>query len=337
MASEKVTPPCTRFPAPDSVSGGTYYASPMELPSEDTLRHLVTRYAAFVAAHGEAIGTPDLVQPTGEFFPDEFRGDPESVATFMKRILSYAPLADDLPVALRFVTPEREDEAGGGCSSGGCSSGGKSTPVRDTVSEIEGGYLVDVYVGDVATATLLGTTLARSAGDLVLREAGEEPADRATEAEIAAVASGLGVLLANGSYVYAKGCGGVRVHQATTLSVSEHAVLLALFVRAHDVKPGTARAHLDTTPAEAFDTALAWVDSNPEIVDALRTHPATLAAGMFSVRPVKGFLGRLFGRRPSAPEPATVAAAAPRRVRSPEEERRLAESRRLVEEALGKA
>lgn len=309
----------------------------MELPSDDTLRHLVSRYAAFVAAHGAAIGSPDLVQPTGTFFPDEFRGDPESVGAFLKRLLSYAPLATDLPVALRFVMPEQEDEAGGGCSSGSCSSGGKGAPVRDTVSEIEDGYLVDVYVGDVATATLLGTTLARSVGDLVLREAGETPEDRGVDAEIAAVASGLGVLLANGSYVYAKGCGGVRVHQATSLSVSEHAVLLALFVRTHDVKPSAARAHLDTTPAEAFDDALAWVDSNPEIPLALKTHPATLAAGMFSVKPVKGFLGRLFGRRSATAEVPAIASTPAAKRRTPEEERRLAESRRLVEEALGKA
>ncbi|MFO0672861.1 MAG: hypothetical protein U0235_25145 [Polyangiaceae bacterium] len=263
----------------------------MELPSEDTLRHLVTRYAAFVAAHGEAIGTPDLVQPTGEFFPDEFRGDPESVATFMKRILSYAPLADELPVALRFVTPDREKTRPAvDAAPAACSSGGKSTPVRDTVSEIEEGYLVDVYVGDVATATLLGTTLARSAGDLVLREAGEEPTDRAIEAEIAAVASGLGVLLANGSYVYAKGLWRrARPPGDDAVGVRARGPPRPLRARPRREARDRSRAHLDTTPAEAFDAALAWVDSNPEIVDALRSHPATLAAGMFSVRPVKGF------------------------------------------------
>ena len=32
----------------------------MELPSEESLRFLVSRYAAFKAEHGRAVGTPDL-------------------------------------------------------------------------------------------------------------------------------------------------------------------------------------------------------------------------------------------------------------------------------------
>lgn len=311
----------------------------MDLPSDDTLRRLVSRYASFKAAHGAAIGSPDLVQPTGEFFPDEFKGDAESVAGFLKRLLSYAPLAPDLPVALRFVEPagksdESSGSGGGGCSSGGCSTGGKGAPVQGTVSELEDGYLIDVNVGDVTTATMLSTTLARSAGAIVLREAGDTGTDPRVDCEIAAVACGFGVLLANGSYVYAKGCGGVRVHQATILSVEEHAVLLALFVRDHDLRASSARAHLETTPAEAFDGALEWVDSNPEIVDALRTQPDSLAAGLFAIEPIKGFFGRLFAKRRAEPDLGKI--SVPRRVRTPEEERRIAESRRLVEAALGK-
>ena len=44
----------------------------MDLPSEDSLRWLVARYASLLAAHGEGIGTPHLVQPTGDDFPDAF-------------------------------------------------------------------------------------------------------------------------------------------------------------------------------------------------------------------------------------------------------------------------
>ena len=314
----------------------------MDLPSDDTLRLLVSRYASFKAAHGAAVGTPDLVQPTGEFFPDEFKGDAESVAGFLKRLLSYAPLASDQPVAMRFIEPKTEEASGGGgCSSGGCSTGGGSRAgVRDTVSELEDGYLVDINVGDVGTSTMLSTTLARSAGAIVLREAGEvvdgrSGSDPGVECEIAAVACGFGVLLTNGSYVYAKGCGGVRVHQGTVLSVEEHAVLLALFVRDHELRASSARAHLDTTPAEAFDVALEWVDSNPEIVGALRARPEALAAGLFAIQPIKGFFGRLFAPKPRS-EPDFGKIVVPRRVRTPDEERRIAESRRLVEEALGK-
>ena len=75
---------------------------------------------------------------------------------------------------------------------------------------------------------MLDDLAARAAsGALVLHEAGEE-STMATgpEAEIAAVACGLGVLLANGASVWAKSCGGLRMAQATVLSVEEAAVAL---------------------------------------------------------------------------------------------------------------
>jgi hypothetical protein len=311
----------------------------MELPGEESLRFIVSQYAAFKAAHGRAIGTPDLVLPTGEFFPDEFKGDIEGVVAFLKRMLSYAPVASDLPVTPSFIAPEEDDGQGsaGGCGSGGCSpgkGGGKGAAVRDGVVEHGDGYLVELGLADVRTATMLGTAFARSIGAIVLHEAGEADEDISTKSEIAAAACGFGVLLANGSYVYAKGCGGVKVHSATRLDVSEQGVLLALFVRDHGIKPGLAKTHLDTTPREAFEAGIAWCDSNTEIMHALATRPETLAGGLFTISPVKGLLGRIFGRRRSVDaEPPVVPVA--RRQRTPEEERRIAESRALVEEALG--
>ncbi|MBK6696962.1 MAG: hypothetical protein IPG50_32975 [Myxococcales bacterium] len=316
----------------------------MDLPSDDTLKHLVSRYGAFVAAHGAAIGKPALLLPTGEFFPDEFKGDADGVAAFLKRMLSYAPLSAELPVGLRFVEPE-DGESGGGCGSGACSPSKKAscgpgeskdeTPRGLAVHDAGEGYVVDLSIPDVGHSIRLAATLARAAGALVLLEAGEGDADDADVAsEIAAVACGYGVLLLSGSYVYAKGCGGVRVHQSTTLAPAELGVLLALFVRAHGIKPGRARGQLEVTTKEAFDTALAWVDSNTDLVAALQTSPESLAHGLFTVGPTKSFLGRLFGKK-SAEAPPPVAAA-PRRQRSAEEERRIRESRALVEEALGK-
>jgi hypothetical protein len=268
----------------------------MDLPSEADIRHLIASYAELKASHGPAFSDSELVLPTADFFPDEFRLDGESVASFMKRMLSYAPVAADLPVGLRFIQPD-EASGAGSCSSGACGTGGKGAPLREGVTELDDGYLVDVNVGDVGSPTLLATTLARSAGAIVLSEAGEAPSDIGTMSEVAAVACGYGVLLANGSYVYAKGCGGVRVHQATRLPVEQIALLLAVFVRDHDLKSNVARAQLEVTPAEAFDQAIALIDSNPEIVAALRSRPEMLAAGLFSIEPVKGVLGRFFARR----------------------------------------
>lgn len=318
----------------------------MDLPNEETLRALVTRYAGFVAEHGDAIGEPELVAPNGDYFPDAFEGDAESVARLVQRMLSYAPVSDDLAIGLRFYEPDAKGSSkSGGCSSGGCSTGGKGAPVRDGILETEEGYVFDVNVADAGHPVMLTTSLARSVGALVLAEAGEDvgEAELGVMSEVAAVASGFGVLLHQGAYVYGKSCGGARVHQGTRLSVEEIGVLLALFVRHHDAKPARARAHLEVTQRETFDLALDWLDGNDTLIAALRERPQEVAEGYFEVTPARGLLGRLFGKRPAkrlddvdAGAADAVVRAAQRRAqgRSPEEQRKLDETRALVEEAL---
>jgi hypothetical protein len=250
--------------------------------SDDVARRLVTLYGDFIAENGEAIGTPDLVLPNGDFFPDEFARDADSVVKLLRRMLSYAPLSPDLDVRLRFL--EEGEEGSSSCGPCGCGPTAKEGAGASNVTETDHGYVIDLNVADVGHATVLTTALARSIGEIVVHEAGE---DIAVRAEIAAVASGFGVLLANGAYIYGKSCGGARVVQATRLSVEELTHLLALFARQHEMKPSHARAELDTTAREAFDLALAWVDSNREISVALREHPASIAAGYFKIQPIK--------------------------------------------------
>ncbi|WP_394822774.1 hypothetical protein [Pendulispora albinea] len=279
----------------------------MELPNDDTLNWIVTRYADFVAKHGEAIGQPELVQPTGEFFPDDFAFDVQSVARLFERMLSYAPVSDDLEFGLQFVD-SAQASGGGGCSSGGCGSGSCATDaganvrdgLRNGVLETDEGYVAVVNVEYVHNAILLTTSLVRSIGAIVLAEADEEVAesDLGLMSEIAAVASGFGVLLHQGSYVYGKSCGGARVQRATQLSVEELGVALALFTRHHELKASQARGHLDTTQREAFDHALEWVDSNEDIVDGLRERPEEIALGFFEIQPARGLLGRMLSRQP---------------------------------------
>ena len=167
----------------------------------------------------------------------------------------------------------------------------------------------------------------------------EEEVDRedvGAMSEIAAAATGLGVLLLAGSHVYRKGCSGASVQECTTLSLGELAVLTALFCAVNDVKQRLAKAHLATTQAEAFDDAVAWVDTNDHLVKALRAAPETLADGVFSMERTRGFLSRLF-RKKDNDLSLTAAAVKPARVRTPDEERRLAEARALVEEALSES
>lgn len=318
----------------------------MELPAEHALRFIATHYAGLLARHGEAFEEPVLVQPSGDFFPDDFEGDLASIGRMLERVASYAPLADDLPLAVRVVSPEGDACGPAVSCCGGSSScaapeiasgGGEGKP--GVVELDEGGYLVTLAMRDVSHPALLGAALARAVGAIVLSEADEKitPTDAAAFAEVAAVACGLGVLLHAGAYVYGKSCGGPRVNSGTALSVEEAAVALALFARVNGVKSGEVRRHLEATQNEALEQAFEWVDSNDELVEALRVHPEAVAAGAFTLKPVRGLFGRLFKRR----EAAVLDAVAPpasgraRPSRTPEEQRKLEELRALVDDALG--
>jgi hypothetical protein len=305
----------------------------MDLPSGDALSWIVRTAARLRASCGEAIGQPPLVQPTGEFFPDEFRFDGPSVERLLRRLLGYAPLAADLRVELGIYAPE-EDHAAGGCGSLACGSGGRAGQApRPLVQELDDGYRVLVAANDVGNADVLTTSLARSVGALVLYEAGQDAEPGAEE--IAAVACGFGVLLANGAAVWAKSCGGLRMAQATALSVEETTVALALFAAVHGTKRSAARAHLGATQREAYDLAEEWVESNPLLVEALRDRPASLESGSFDLEPVRGLLGRWLHKRKLDKElraPASAPAPAPL---SDDKRRRLEETRALVDEVLG--
>jgi hypothetical protein len=310
----------------------------VDLPSEDSLRWLVGRYASLLAAHGEGIGTPRLVQPTGEDFPDAFEVSGPGVARFLQRMIDYAPVSSDLDIQLRAV----DDEDGASCGTGGCGTGAcgekkAASPLRDRVIDADDAYIVELPVRDVGNPVRLATTFARSVGSLVLFEAGEEveAAELGTMSEIAAAACGFGVLLFLGSHIVGKSCGGFSIARHTHLSVEELGVLVALFTRLHGLKPGHARAHLEATQVEAFDEALAWVDSNSAIVADLGNRPELLADGVFKIAQVKGLLGRLFSRSKASREAPELTPVSRRTPRSAEEQRRLDEARALVDAALG--
>ena len=312
----------------------------MEL-SDDALRSIVAHLAHLRAEYGEVLENPDLVEPTGDYFPDEFALEPAAIERLMRRMMTYAPLASDLEVQLGFVEPDagtREGKAGGGCGSGACAPGDKSqTTMMSGAVETEDGYAVVLATADVGEPKILTAALARSMGRLVLFEADEDVDPRVEGAlsELTAVACGLGVILLGGASVYKKGCGGVRQHQGTFLGVQELALACALFVRATDRKPGMVRRHLAVTQREAFDLALDWVDGQPKLVRALTNDPASLADGIFLLEEKKGLLSRLLTRKRDDDMPDAIPISVKPKERSEEERRRLAETRALVEEALG--
>ncbi|AKU99003.1 hypothetical protein AKJ09_05667 [Labilithrix luteola] len=304
--------------------------------SRDSLQSLVAHLAHLRAEYGDALSDPDLVEPNGTYFPDDFAVDPAGIARLLERMATYAPLSSELDLEIAFVDAEGE-EGGGGCGSGSCSpgAGAKLTVNNPGAVETETGYALVLNVAEVSEPTLLTSALARGLGRVVLFEAGEDvdPRDEGALAELTAVASGLGVLLLNGACVYKKGCGGMRRHQGTFLGIEELALAVALFVRVADKKPGSVRRHLPVTQREAFDEALAWVDGQPKLVQTLASNPERLTDGIFEPEGKKGLLSKLFGRSKdddAMPEQVTVRI----KPRSEEELRRRAEAKALVEEAL---
>jgi hypothetical protein len=305
----------------------------MELPNEETLRALVTTYARVSAACGEAVSGAPLVLPTGEFFADAFTPDAPGVARVLRTLIEHSPLREDMPVEIAFVVP---DEAqGGGCGSAACGTGGAGVAGGRSIAELDDGYRVFVAAPDVGQPALLAASLARDVGAMVLCEAGEEEPPDAATAEIAAAACGLGVFVASGSSVWAKSCGGLRMAQATALSVEEATVALALFLAVHAKDPSEASRHLEATQREALDLAVAWTESNPWLVETLREKPSLLASGAFSLEPLRGLLGRWLHKRKLESQFATPAKAAP--PMSEEKRRRFEEARALVDEVLGDA
>jgi len=309
----------------------------MEL-SEASLRSIVAHIAHLRADYGEVLGMPDLVEPNSEYFPDEFALDADSVQALLERMMTYAPLSQDLDVKLGVVQPEAEEGGSGkSCSTGGCSSPTANTKnVLRPAVETEDGYVAVLHASDAGDPTVLTTSLARSVGRIVLFEADEdvEARDEGPLAELTAVACGLGILLLNGASLYKKGCGGMRQHQATFLSVQELAFALALFVRTTDKKAGTVRKHLEVTQREAFDLALAWVDGQPKLVSTLIEDPETLEDGVFTVEEKKGLLSKLLTTKKDDEDFATAAPSSKATPKSEEERRRIAEMKSLVEEAL---
>lgn len=315
----------------------------MDAPKAESLRFVVSEYAHVLAGNGEAFEGVKLVLPTNEYFPDAFERDAESVERLLARMMAYTPLAEDLEVVLGFADGDAPEHGhGDGCGGGSCASGacgtGDAAPRIDGVVDEGNRYRVMVHLADTATPARLTAALARSVGALLLCEAGEEQdRDIGARSEVWAAAAGLGPMLLGGAHVVSKSCSGLRVHRGTALSLEELSFLVSLFCRVSDDKPSTLRPHLAPMQREAFDGAWSIVRANAALVRTLRDTPELLVDGLFTLEGSKGLFGRLFGTSDEAD--ATLASEAtprPSRARDPDEQRRLAEARALVDEAFGK-
>jgi hypothetical protein len=291
------------------------------LASTDAMQEIVKVYAELLAEHGAAFKGARQVLPTGEFFPDQIDISPDGLRTLFLRVLSHTPVPQDVPFELGFV--EEESASTNSCSSGAC--GPEGAALLPAVAEQEDLYVIPLQVQVVRNPTRLTTSLARSAGGLLLAYA--DARVTGARAEIAATAAGLGVLLLNGSHMYMKGCGSVKLHLGTDLRVEEIAFAHALFVALTEGSARAARKSLQPTQDEAFSASLDFLRGQPELLRKLQEAPELLVSGAFEFEGKKGLFGSLFGGK------KTEDVALKRKPRTPEEEARLLEARQLIEEA----
>ncbi len=239
-----------------------------------------------------------LVQPTGAFFPDAFDGSPKAVAALSARILEHAGLAD-VAAEVNIAAPDGSVQKAS-CSSGACGGGGAIDTRLDRVSKrSDGTYVIGLAAAETKHPVALTTTLARAVALIFLVESGAmestPPRDLEATVDLAAVLLGFGVLMANGSHIYQKGCGGVAVHSATKMSVEEIGMALAVFCALHEVPDRLAQKHLTTTPQEAFDEAAVWCASNRKIVKLLRSDPAAIEEDRYQLGEARSWLARALG------------------------------------------
>jgi hypothetical protein len=271
----------------------------MDLPGEPQIRWILRTAASLLSLGAEPVR--GLVLPTAAFFPDRFDGSPPAVAAILRRIQEHAGLSD-LRVELGIVSPEGEAEKIGGCGSGACGPGGAGAggAKLDRVSRVDDGlYAVMVGAGEVKHPAVLTTALVRATSFMFLTEAGAydeiKPTDREAATDLAAVLLGFGVLVANGSYIYMKGCSGVQVHSATRMPVDELTLALAVFCKLHGVPERSASAHLELTPREHFDEGVAWASSNMPVVKMLRKSPDTIIRDDYKLSEARSWLARALG------------------------------------------
>jgi hypothetical protein len=283
----------------------------MELPDLAGRAELVRRYAHLLRHFGSEIGERPLVRQNNSFFPDAFTGDQASVARLVQRLQAHGGL-DDIPITVQLVSldggalaGERRGSEGTSCGSGCGSSACAPTPDAGAARLIErdDGWVLNVLEAELHHPIALTCTLSRSLARVFLAETEsarapvEAPLD--VSVDLASVALGFGTLVLQGSYIYAKSCGGPSVTQLTRLGVGELAVACSLFIALGRHSGRRAVAELDTTQRALLTEANDWAASNPRLIEGLATDPGQLAATAPALDDTRPWLFRLLDRKPA--------------------------------------
>lgn len=277
----------------------------MQLPPLHVTRAVIQRYARVLARYGDDLGTRPLVLPNGDFFPDRFEGDEPSLQRLVGRLQAHAGMAD-IPIQAT-VIPRDADSAtkAGGCSSGACSvpaSAGTGVP---RLVDLGDGWVIQVPEQELSHPVALTTNLARSLAYVFLVETQlegeviEPPVD--VTADFVAVGLGLGALMMQGAYIYAKSCGGPSIASVTKVGVGELAVASAIFIAMGKHSFRNALRELDTTQKAVLEESRDLVESNRGLIELLTDDAERVAQGTFELTEGAGWLGRLFTRRRKSP------------------------------------
>jgi len=272
------------------------HVRPMELPPPQVIRAVIQRHARLRHRYAGALGRRPLVIPNGKFFPDPFRTDAESAARLTARMQEHAGMSD-IPIRTALVTLGPDGEVSSSCSSGACglpqSSGFGVLRVVD-----EGdGWLLQIPEPELRHPVALTTNLARSLAFVFLVEAKleeevlEPPVD--VTADFTAVALGLGGLVLQGSYIYAKSCGGPRVTRVTKVLSPELAISTALFAATEDHDIAPLLSELDPTQKELLADANRLIRANRRLVALLADQPERIARGDFELETPSSLLASL--------------------------------------------
>lgn len=335
----------------------------MELPwSDEQARWTVRRAATLARLGAEPVGP--FVHPDARFFPDRFDRSPDSVGKLFERMKEHVGLADTETEVL-LVDPD-DGNVVSSCSSGGCGTSAVKTLAGDRVSaHADGSFSLRVATSEITHPTVLTTIFSRALGQIFLLEVDGlkrfAKDERAAAGDLAATLMGLGILVANGSAIQVKGCGGIKVHSATSLGAPQAVLGLALACERErlrgpsgEARVGTAQAlerSLDPVPKVILGLARDLFRENADIVrriDAGDSMSEGLERGEFSLRApgssIGGKLKKLFGfkktvdvdpiealEREAALSQAT---ASEKRLPSRQKDARLDEIRALVDESF---
>ncbi len=291
----------------------------MELPDLAGRGEVVRRYAHLLHHFGKELGRRPLVLQNAQFFPDVFAPDEPSLVRLVRRLQVHAGMSD-IPIAVRLLSREGlssesalGEEAGGSCKTTGCGTGACApAPVDGELARlVEGpeGWTLNVLEGELHHPVSLTTHLSRALAQVFLAETQSETtvieAPVEASVDLAAVSLGFGLIALEGSFIYAKSCGGPSVTTLTKLSVGEVAIATALFIAMGNHSGRRALSKLGTTQRALLSEANDWAASNQKIVAQLVSGPGALMLGPPELRDTKPALLRWF-ERPARPKELTL-------------------------------